>query len=164
MATLTPDEFSSLVRLLADDLGVQRLRDKLVAMRGLVTRRGAASAEALASQLYQLTGGLRRQVPATIALQALWAERIQERVGEDGEKALETVAEQINACLADHDAVVPEKADELEALLQQYGAQLAEAVGAERARLDMLLKAVPAVAEKLRASPAGAPPPAPAAE
>ena len=31
---------------LADELGVQRLRDKLVAMRGLVTRRGAANAEA----------------------------------------------------------------------------------------------------------------------
>ena len=64
MAMLMHDEFAQLVRCLADDLGVQRLRDKLVAMRGLVTRRGNPSAEALADQLYQLTGGLRRQVQA----------------------------------------------------------------------------------------------------
>jgi len=154
MATLSADEFTQLVRCLADDLGVQRLRDKLVAMRGLVTRRGAPSADALASQLYQLTGGLRRQAPATIALQGLWAERIQQRVGEEGEKALEVLAEQINACLAEHDAVAPDKEAELDALLRQYEQQLAGAVGGERARLDMLIKAVPAVADKVRAAPA----------
>ena len=76
MAILTQAEFGDLVRCLADDLGVQRLRDKLVAMRGLVTRRGAANADALASQLWQLTGGLRRQVPASLALQGLWAEQV----------------------------------------------------------------------------------------
>jgi hypothetical protein len=154
MATLTQDEFTQLVGCLCEDFGVQRLRDKLVAMRGLITRRGAASADALATQLYQLTGGMRRQVPATIALHGLWADRIQQKLGEEGEKALEGIAEQINACLAEHDAIAPDKEAELEGLLKQYGEQLAAAVGAERARLDMLIKAVPAVAEKLRA-PAG---------
>lgn len=151
MAALTQAEFGALVRCLADDLGVQRLRDKLVAMRGLVTRRGAANAEALAGQLWQLTGGLRRQVAASIALQGLWADQVAGKLGEEGEKALEAVAEQINACLGDGDGIVAGKEAELDGLLGQYQAKLAEVVGAERARLDMLLKAVPAVAERLRA-------------
>lgn len=155
MAILTQAEFGDLVRCLADDLGVQRLRDKLVAMRGLVTRRGAANADALAAQLWQLTGGLRRQVPASIALQALWGDQVGTKLGEDGEKALEAIAEQINACLGEGDTIVEGREAELDGLLGQYQAKLAEGVGAEKARLDMLLKAVPAVAERLRAgSPA----------
>ena len=151
MAMLTQAEFGDLVRCLADELGVQRLRDKLVAMRGLVTRRGAANADALATQLWQLTGGLRRQVPASLALQGLWAEQVGSKLGEDGEKALEAIAEQINACLGERDGIVEGKEAELDTLLGQYQAKLAEVVGAERARIDMLLKAVPAVAERLRA-------------
>lgn len=151
MAILTQAEFGDLVRCLADELGVQRLRDKLVAMRGLVTRRGAANADALAGQLWQLTGGLRRQVPASLALQGLWAEQVGNKLGEDGEKALEVVAEQINACLGEGDSIVEGKESELDTLLGQYQAKLAEVVGAERARIDMLLKAVPAVADRLRA-------------
>jgi hypothetical protein len=151
MAILTQAEFGDLVRCLADELGVQRLRDKLVAMRGLVTRRGAANADALAGQLWQLTGGLRRQVPASLALQGLWAEQVGSKLGEDGEKALEAIAEQINACLGERDSIAEGKEAELDDLLGQYQAKLAEVVGAERARIDMLLKAVPAVAERLRA-------------
>ena len=151
MAILTQAEFGDLVRCLADELGVQRLRDKLVAMRGLVTRRGAANADALATQLWQLTGGLRRQVPASLALQGLWAEQVGSKLGEDGEKALEAIAEQINACLGERDSIVEGKESELDTLLGQYQAKLAEVVGADRARIDMLLKAVPAVAERLRA-------------
>ena len=157
MAMLTQAEFGDLVRCLADELGVQRLRDKLVALRGLVTRRGAANAEALATQLWQLTGGLRRQVPASLALQGLWAEQVGSKLGEDGEKALEALAEQINACLGERDSIVEGKEAELDTLLGQYQAKLAEVIGAERARIDMLLKTVPAVAERLRAGvePAG---------
>ena len=153
MANLTPQEFTQTVRCLADDLGLQRLRDKLVRMNALVTRRRVASAEALADQLYMLTGGLRRQVAATLALQSLWAERMNERLGEDGEKALEQLAEKINACLGARDSVDPDKEAELDGLLAEYEQQLAEKVGGERARIDMLLKAVPAVASKLRALP-----------
>jgi len=152
MAMLMHEEFAQLVRCLADDLGVQRLRDKLVAMRGLVTRRGAPSTEALAAQLYQLTGGLRRQVPASIAVQGLWAEQVGGKLGEAGEKALEALAEQINGCLGEREAVAEGKDAELAALLQQYQDRLAEAIGPERAKLDMLLKAVPAVAARLRAA------------
>jgi hypothetical protein len=157
MAVLTQAEFGEFIRCLADDLGVQRLRDKLVAMRGLVTRRGAANAAAMTSQLWQLTGGLRRQVPASLALQGLWAEHVGGKLGEDGEKALEAIAEQINACLGEGDGVAAGKEAELDGLLGQYQGRLAEVVGAERARLDMLLKAVPGVAARLRAvaGPAG---------
>lgn len=166
MASLTPEEFTQSMRCLADDLGVQRLRDKLVRLNALVTRRGKASAEALATQLYMLTGGLRRQVPASLVLQSLWSEQIRERLGEDGEKALEELAEKINACLGEGDAIAVDKEAEIEALLREYEQQLAAKVGPERARLDMLLKAVPAVAAKLRmlplASPAAREAPAPA--
>jgi hypothetical protein len=159
MAGLTPEEFGAAVRCLAEDLGLQRLRDKLVRFNALVTRRRATSADALADQLYMLTGGLRRQVPATIALQSLWAEQMNEKLGEDGEKALQEVADQINACLGERERIDPEKEGELDRLLGEYAQRLGEKVGPERARLDMLLKAVPAVAAKLRALPAAAPPP-----
>lgn len=153
MANLTPEEFTRTICCLAEDLGLQRLRDKLVRLNALVTRRRAASAQALADQLYMLTGGLRRQVAATLALQSLWAERIGEVVGEDGEKTFEVLADKINACLTDDEGVVEGKDSELDELLAQYQQELANKVGPERARLDMLLKAVPIVATKVRALP-----------
>ncbi len=162
MASLTPEEFGRAVHCLADDVGLQRLRDKLVRLNALVTRRRATSAEALADQLYMLTGGLRRQVPATIALQSLWAEQMNQKLGEDGEKALEEVAEKINACLGERERIEPEKEPELDELLAEYERRLAEKVGPERARIDMLLKAVASVATKLRAKPLAVPEPAPA--
>ncbi|HVN83497.1 MAG TPA: hypothetical protein VMW17_01495 [Candidatus Binatia bacterium] len=153
MATLSATEFSRAVTLLADQLGVQRLRDRLVRLNGLVTRRGAPSAGALADQLYMLTGGLRRQVAATFAFQAIWSETLNAKLGgEDGEKKLEQLAEAINACLDSREEILPDKAAELDAALSAYEQALAVAVGAEIARLDMLLKAVPAVAAKLRAA------------
>jgi hypothetical protein len=153
MANLTPEEFAQIVRCLADDLGLQRMRDTLVRRNALVMRRRAASADALANQLYQLTGGLRRPVVASLVLQTMWTERMNERLGEDGEKELEELAEKINACLGEHDDVDSAKETELDALLVQYEQRLAAKVGAERARIDMLMKAVPAVAVKLRGMP-----------
>jgi hypothetical protein len=151
MATLTATEFTRAVTLLADQLGLQRLRDRLVRLNGLVTRRGVASAAALADQLYMLTGGLRRQVAATYAFQAIWSETLNPKLGEDGDKKFEQMAEAINACLDEREEIIPEKAADLDAALTAYEQTLAAAVGAEAARLDMLLKAVPAVATKLRA-------------
>jgi len=150
MATLTAAEFSRAVTLLSEQLGLQRLRDRLVRLNGLVTRRGVPSAAALADQLYTLTGGLRRQVPATFALQAIWGETLNPKLGEDGEKKFEQLAEAINACLDDREQIISEKASDLDTALAAYEQALAEVVGAEAARLDMLLKAVPAVASKLR--------------
>lgn len=150
MATLTATEFTQAVTVLADQLGLQRLRDRLVRLNGLVTRRNVPSAAVLADQLYMLTGGLRRQVAATFAFQAIWSETLNPKLGEDGEKKFEQLAEAINACLDDHEHIIPDKAAELDAALSAYQTALAEAVGPEAARLDMLLKAVPEIATKLR--------------
>jgi hypothetical protein len=163
MANLTPEEFAQIVRCLADDLGLQRMRDTLVRRNALVMRRRVASADVLANQLYQLTGGLRRPVVATIVLQTMWTERLNERLGEDGEKELEGLAEKINACLGEREEIDPDKAAELEGLLGEYEQRLAAKVGPERARIDMLMKAVPAVAVKLRGMPLGGGQPAPEA-
>lgn len=143
--------------LLADDLGLQRLRDRFVRFNALVTRRRATSAQQLADQLYMLTGALRRQVPATIAFHTIWSQQVNEKLGEDGEKELETIAEKVNACLGDDEKIVPEKETEIDAALAEYMERLAGVIGADRARIDMLLKAVPDVCTKLRAMPAPEP-------
>lgn len=162
MANLTQQEFAQAVQLMADELGLQRLRDRFVRLNALVTRRRVASSQALSDQLYMLTGGLRRQVPATLAFHSLWSEGVNEKIGEEGEKELEKIAEKINACLGDRDEIVAEKGGELADALCEYEGRLVGKVGPERARLDMLLKTVPAVASKLRTMPiaaACAPPP-----
>ena len=164
MANLTQQEFAQAVELMAEDFGLQRLRDQFVRLNALVTRRRVASAQKLAEQLYMLTGGLRRQVPATIAFQSLWAERVNEKIGEDAEKELEKLAEKINSCLGERDAVVEEKSGELNEAVRVYEGRLVAMIGPERARIDMLLKAVPAVATMLRAMPPGEPIAAPAAD
>jgi hypothetical protein len=159
MAQLTQKEFQHAVALLANEMGLQRLRDRLVRLNGLVTRRKVASAESLADQLYMLSSGLRRQVPATFAFYALWNDSLHDKLGEDGEKQLEELAEAVNACLAEDSAIVPEKEAELDAAIARYDQTLSAVVGAEVARMDMLLKAVPAVAAKLRALPLASPAP-----
>ncbi len=150
MAELTSAEFSRAITVLADEMGLQRLRDRLVRLNALVTRRKIASPAVLADQLYMLTAGLRRQVPATFAFHSLWTERINGKLGEEGEKEIEKLAEPINACLDDKDQIIADKAAELDAALATYRQALAAAVDEETARLDMILKAVPAVAKKLR--------------
>lgn len=155
MAHLTQNEFQRAIQILADEMGLQRLRDKFFRMNGLVTRRKVASAESLAAQLYQLSSGLRRQVPAALAFQAIWAESIHDKVGEEGEENLEKLGDKVNECLGDDDTIKADKDEDLGGALQEYESTLAGVVGAEKARLDMLMKAVPAVAERLRgAAPA----------
>lgn len=158
MAFLTQEEFTRAMSLLADDLGLQRLRDRFVRFNALVTRRRAASAQQLADQLYLLTGALRRQVPATIAFHTIWTQHVNEKLGEDGEKELETIADKVNGCLSEDEKIIDGKDTELEAALIEYMQRLAGVIGNERARIDMLLKAVPDVCLKLRAMPD--PPPA----
>jgi len=86
------------------------------------------------------------------------------RLGEEGEKRLEGLADQVNACLGERDAIVPGKEEDIDRALAAYRDALAAATGPEVARLDMLLKAVPEVAERLRRGASPAPDePAPAA-
>jgi hypothetical protein len=163
MAVLTQKEFQRAVTMLADEMGLQRLRDRFVRLNALVTRRKVASPESLADQLYMLSAGLRRQVPATYAFHAVWGESVNAKLGDDGEKSLEKLAEAVNACLGEKDEIMPDKAAELDTALAEYERALSAVIGAEKARMDMLLKAVPAIAEKLRAAPLpaeAAPPPA----
>ena len=155
MAELTSAEFSRAITILADEMGLQRLRDKLVRLNALVTRRKIPSPAALADQLYMLTAGLRRQVPATYAFHALWTERINTKLGEDGEKEIEKLAEDVNACLDEKDQIIADKTSDLQTALATYRQALAAAVGEETARLDMILKAVPAVAKQLREEKTG---------
>lgn len=157
MAHLTQNEFQRAIEILADELGVQRLRDKFFRLNGLVTRRKVASPESLANQLYQLSSGLRRQVPSALAFQAIWAESIHDKVGEEGEETLEKLGDKVNECLGDDDEIKPDKEADLDAALKEYETTLATTVGPEKARIDMLMKAVSAVAERLRGeSPAPA--------
>jgi hypothetical protein len=154
MAQLTQKEFRNAIALLANEMGLQRLRDRFVKLNALVTRRKVASPENLADQLYMLSSGLRRQVAATYAFHAVWGEHLQAKLGEDGEKHLEKLAEAVNACLGEEEQIVADKAAELDAALTDYERALSAAVGVDLARMDMLMKAVPAIAEKLRAAPA----------
>jgi hypothetical protein len=153
MAQLTQAEFNQAVAALAEHHGVERLRDHLARMNAFTSRRGLNSASAIAERLHLLTGGLRRQVPGTYAFSSLWGDLIAKRVGEEGEKRLESLADEVNACLAPDDSIVAGKEDALDEALARYRAVLEELAGAQVARVDMLLKAVPAVAERVRQSP-----------
>ena len=103
MAQITQAEFNQAIEALAEHHGVERLRDHLARMNAFTSRRGLNSAAAIAERLYLLTGGLRRQVPGTYAFSSLWADMVGKRIGEDGEKKLEAIADEVNACLAPDD-------------------------------------------------------------
>ena len=154
MAFLSAEEFGAAIGVLAEHHGVERLRERLARLNAFTSRRGLNSATAIADRLFALSGGLRRQVAATLAFSSLWQELVGARLGEDGEKRLETLADEVNACLAPDETIVAGKEADLDRALDAYREALAGAVGPAAARLDMLMKAVPAVAERLRAAPA----------
>ncbi len=153
MAYLTQSEFERAITLLAEAQGLDRLRDKFFKLRGLVTRRGFKTPASLAQQLYTLSAGLRREVPANYAFQAIWGEHLGTRMGEGADERFEKLADAVNACLGPDDAIVPEKRTELDQALAAYETALADGVGTEMARLDMIMKAVPEIAEILRNLP-----------
>jgi hypothetical protein len=155
MANLSEAEFTQAVQALVDHYGLERLRDKFANMRAFTNRRGLNTPAALADRLYRLSGGLRRQAVPSFAFTSLWGEMVQAKMGEDGEKQLEELAEKVNACLSGDEHIVEGKEDELDSALAAYRDALASKGGAELARTDMLLKAVPAVADRLRAGATG---------
>jgi len=166
MAYLTQAEFREAIDLLATDMGLQRLRDKLVRLNALVSRRKVSSSATLADQLYMLTSGLRKQAAATFAFHGIWTEALNEKLGKESEEQLEELAKAVNECLDDSEEIIPEKAGDLEQALGRYAQPLAEKAGERAAYLDMLLKAVPGVAKRLRDQglPKAPPPPAAASE
>lgn len=154
MANLTPPEFAEAVSLLAGHFGLERLRDRMAAMKAFTTRRGLNTPQALADRVYRLSGGLRLQSTPTFAFTALWGEMLTAKLGEEGEKKLEELADKVNACLTEEETLVPGKEAEVDAALDAYREALAAGTGPDVARLDMLLKAVPDVAQRLRGTPA----------
>ena len=153
MASLTPSEFTDAVTTLADHFGVERLRDKLASIGAFKSRKGLTSPEAIADRLQQLSGGLRLPVVATYAFSHLWGQMLSEKLGgEDNEKALETLAEKVNACLDAKEQVVAGKEGDLDEVLGTYRETVAKALGPKAAHYDMLLKSVAAVADRVRAT------------
>jgi hypothetical protein len=150
MALLTHPEFTEAVDVLCEHFGLARLRDKLATLGAFNSRRGLNSAAELAERLFRLSGGLRLQVGATYGFSVLWGEMLSGRLGAEGEKKLEQLADKVNACLDGHEKLVAGKEAELEAALGDYHTALAAVVGERAARLDMTLKAVPDVAERVR--------------
>jgi len=156
MALLTLPEFSDAIEALAAHYGVQRLRDRLASLGAFASRKGLNSAAALSDRLYRLSGGLRIPGHTTQAFTAVWGEMLGSKLGEEGEKKLGDLADKVNACLTEKETIVEGKEQELDEALAAYREALAEGTGADVARIDMLLKAVPSVADRLRAAPSGA--------
>jgi hypothetical protein len=159
MAAPNGQELREAIGLVAERMGYGKLYDRLVRLNAFVSRRKPASPDVLADRLYTLSAGLRRQVPATLAFQTVWAETFSGAIGEENEKTLEGVADRINATLTEDERGVREgRETELDDAIGEYERILTAAIGPRAARLDMLLKAVPPVAERLRQRPLPAAP------
>jgi len=153
MANLSLDEFERCLGLLAEGGSPERLRDKLARLNAFHSRRGMNSLRSLAERLYSLSSGLRRDVPAARAFQALWAEHVGTKLTRKSGGTLDDLADKVNENLDEAGNVKDGADDTLKAALDEYEELLARKVGGETARLDTLQKAVPAVATMLRAKP-----------
>lgn len=150
MAQLTTKEFEDLITLLANHLRFERLHERLLKANALVSRKRPPNPQALASQLYQLSAGLRRQHPSRYAIELLWQEMLSENVKEEHSKTLETLADRVNACLTERLEVIPEKSADLLAALGAYHQAVAALTNDEVAYLEVLLRASTDVARFLR--------------
>jgi hypothetical protein len=153
MARLTTSEFNDAVAALVEHYGVERLRDKLATIGAFQSRKGLTSASAIADRLHRLSGGLRLPVPATYAFSHVWGQMLSDKLGgEENEKTIEGLAEQVNACLDEKERIVPGKESALDDALSAYRETVAKSLGPKVAHFDMLLKSVPAVADRVRAT------------
>src|SRR5262245_4421885 len=153
MASLTMEEFEQCLTILGDGGSPGRLRDRLARLGAFHSRRGLNSFRAVSDRIYTLSGGLRRDVPAGRAFQALWAEHIGKRLNEATGRRLDELADGINQLLDPDGSEKEGKREDLEAKIAEYEDALARKVGGPAARLDTLQKAVPVVAEILRSRP-----------
>src|SRR5215510_5267252 len=150
MAQLTIKEFEDVVSILANHLRFERLHERLLKANALVSRKRPSTPQALASQLFQLSAGLRRNHPARYAVELLWQEMLSENVTEEHSKMLESIADRVNACLTERLEVVPEKGTDLLAALGAYHQAVATLTNDEVAYLEVLLRASTDVARFLR--------------
>lgn len=157
MVGLSPVEFERAISLMSTQLGFEQLKDRLAKAGAFTSRRGLGSVKAVADRMYTLSGGLRRQVQASYAFQALWNEIFTSRIPDQNQQTLSDTADRVNSCLIGGKDIDPEKAPALDEALAMYHRTAASVLGDEAAHIDMLLKAVPAVAERLRSWPGCAP-------
>ncbi len=150
MAQLTPKEFDDLIARLVDHHSFARFHERLLKANALVSRKRPPTAQALATQLYQLSAGLRRDHPARYVVEISWQDMLSARVTDEHSKTLETLAERINGCLTERLEVIPEKGTELLAALGAYHQAVAALTSDEVAYLEMLLRASSGVAQFLR--------------
>lgn len=153
MASLTMEEFEQCLTILGDGGTPGRLRDRFARLGAFHSRRGLNSYRAVSDRIYTLSGGLRRDVPAARAFQALWAEHIGKLLDETAGRRLDELADGINEHLESDGSPKADQREALEAKLTEYEDLLARKIGGPAARLDTLQKAVPVVAEMLRARP-----------
>jgi ABC-type nickel/cobalt efflux system permease component RcnA len=151
MANLSLDEFERCLGLLAEGGAPERLRDKLARLNAFHSRRGMNTLRALTERLYSLSSGLRRDVPAARAFQALWAEHVGKKLNRKSGEKLDQLADKVNENLESDGSVKTGMDAALASAVDEYEEMLARKVGGETARLDTLQKAVPAVATLLRA-------------
>jgi hypothetical protein len=150
MAQLTIKEFDDLIARLVDHLSLARFHERLLKANALVSRKRPPTAQALATQLYQLSAGLRRDHPARYTVEVLWQDMLSTGVTDEHSKTLETLVERINACLTERLEVIPEKGAELLAALGAYHQAVAALTDDEVAYLEMLLRTSASVAQFLR--------------
>ena len=150
MAQLTLQEFDTMIAILVEQNGFNRFYESLLKANALVSRKRPSNAQALATQLYQLSAGLRREHPARYAVEVLWQDMLSKNIDQEKTKTVENLIEQVNACLNDRLEVVPEKTADLLVALGAYHRELATLTTDEVAYMEMLLRATADVARFLR--------------
>ena len=108
MAAPNGQELRDAIALVAERVGYAKLHERLVRLNAFVSRRKPPTADVLADRIYTLSGGLRRQVPATLAFHTVWSETFSAEIGEENEKKLGDIADRINATLTEDERGVRE--------------------------------------------------------
>jgi len=150
MAQLTIQEFDTMIATLVEHNGFTRFYEGLLKANALVSRKRPPNVQSLATQLYQLSAGLRREHPARYAVEVLWQEMLSKNIDQKKTQTIESLIEQVNACLNDRLEVLPEKTPDLVTALGAYHRGLAILTTDEVAYMEMLLRATTDVARFLR--------------
>ena len=125
-------------------------QEAVLKANALVSRKRPSGWQPLASQLYQLSAGLRRDHPDRYAVELLWQDMMSSQTKENQQETLDTLAERINACLTGKFAIIPEKQTDLTSALGAYQQAIAALSTDEAAYTEILLRASTDVATFLR--------------
>lgn len=150
MAQLTLQEFTDVITILADHMGMQQFHNKLLKANALVSRKRPSKVETLATQLYQLSAGLRHEHAARYAVELLWQEMMSSHITDEHAKTVDALAERVNENLSDRLGIVPDKTEELLSALGAYYQGVTALASNNVAYLEMLMRATPDVAQFVR--------------